>query len=50
MCALVTATGKITFYDGQLKIADGETLTETTITGDAATKDALKSYFGVELS
>ncbi|WP_296558401.1 arylamine N-acetyltransferase [uncultured Acetobacterium sp.] len=50
MCALVTATGKITFFDGQLKITDGESLTETTITGAAAIKDALKSYFGVELS
>lgn len=50
MCALVTANGKITYFDGSLKIADGETLTETTISGDAAIKDTLKSYFGVELS
>ncbi|WP_373482746.1 arylamine N-acetyltransferase [Acetobacterium sp.] len=50
MCALVTATGKITYFDGNLKITDGEALTETTISGDAAIKDALKSYFGVELS
>ncbi|MEO1816207.1 MAG: arylamine N-acetyltransferase [Acetobacterium sp.] len=50
MCALVTATGKITYFDGSLKIADGETLTETIISGDAAIKDILKSYFGVELS
>ena len=47
---LVTATGKITYFDGSLKIADGESLTETTISGDAAIKDALQSYFGVELS
>ena len=50
MCALVPATGKITYFDGSLKIADGESLTETTISGDAAIKDALQSYFGVELS
>lgn len=50
MCALVTATGKITYFDGHLKIADGEALTETTITDAAAIKDALKSYFGVELA
>lgn len=49
MCALVTETGKITYFDGHLKIIDGETLTETTITGDAAIKDTLKSYFGLEL-
>jgi len=50
MCALVTATGKITYFDGSLKIVDGESLTENTINGDAAIKDTLKSYFGVELS
>ncbi len=50
MCALVTETGKITYLDGHLKIIDGETLTETTITGDTEIKDALKSYFGLELS
>lgn len=43
-------TGKITYFDGSLKIADGESLTETTISGDAAIKDALQSYFRVELS
>lgn len=50
MCALVTETGKITYFDGHLKIIDGETLTETTITGDGAIKDTLKSYFGLELA
>ncbi|MDO9490994.1 arylamine N-acetyltransferase [Acetobacterium sp.] len=50
MCALVTATGKITYFDGHLKITDKTALIETTITGDAAIKDALKSYFGLELS
>lgn len=50
MCALVTETGKITYFDGHLKIIDGESLTETTITGDAAIKDTLKSYFGLELA
>lgn len=50
MCALVTTTGKITYFDGNLKIADGEALTETTISGEAAIKTALKSYFGVELA
>jgi len=50
MCALVTETGKITYFDGNLKIADGEVLTETAINGDAAIKEALKSYFGVKLN
>lgn len=49
MCALVTATGKITYLDGSLKITDGEALTEATISGADAIKDTLKTYFGVEL-
>ncbi|PKM60054.1 MAG: arylamine N-acetyltransferase [Firmicutes bacterium HGW-Firmicutes-4] len=50
MCALVTATGKITYFDGSLKITNGEAQTETTISGADAIKDTLKTYFGVELS
>ncbi|WP_303867700.1 arylamine N-acetyltransferase [Acetobacterium wieringae] len=50
MCTLVTETGKITYFDGHLKIIDGETMTETTITGEATIKEALKSYFGLELA